>query len=48
MPRDAPEQKRAATEGYGAEVLSYDRYGDDREAMTRELAADRRMVPAGV
>jgi threonine dehydratase len=41
MPRDAPEQKRAATEGYGAEVLSYDRYGDDREGLTRELAADR-------
>jgi threo-3-hydroxy-L-aspartate ammonia-lyase len=41
MPRDAPEQKRAATEGYGAEVLAYDRYSDDREGMTRELAAAR-------
>jgi threonine dehydratase len=41
MPRDAPEQKRAATEGYGAEVLAYDRYSDDREGMTQELAADR-------
>jgi threonine dehydratase len=41
MPHDAPAQKRAATEGYGAEVLSYDRYRDDREGLTRALAAER-------
>jgi threonine dehydratase len=41
MPRDAPASKRAATEGYGAEVVEFDRYADDREALTRELAAER-------
>jgi threonine dehydratase len=41
MPRDAPEQKRTATESYGAEVIPYDRYGDDREGMTRDLAQER-------
>jgi threo-3-hydroxy-L-aspartate ammonia-lyase len=41
MPRDAPEQKRSATEAYGAEVLAYDRYSDDREGLTRELAQER-------
>ena len=41
MPEDAPGLKRAATEGYGAEVVTFDRYRDDREALMRELAADR-------
>jgi len=41
MPRDAPASKRAATEGYGAEVIEFDRYGDDRDALARELAAER-------
>jgi threonine dehydratase len=41
MPHDAPDQKRTATAGYGAEVLAYDRYSDDREGMTRELAQKR-------
>jgi threonine dehydratase len=41
MPRDAPASKRAATEGYGAEVIEFDRYTDDREALVRALAADR-------
>jgi threo-3-hydroxy-L-aspartate ammonia-lyase len=41
MPRDAPASKRAATEGYGAEVLEFDRYSEDRDALVRELAADR-------
>jgi threonine ammonia-lyase medium form len=41
MPRDAPPAKRAATEGYGAEVLEFDRYRDDREAMARDLARER-------
>jgi threonine dehydratase len=41
MPRDAPASKRAATEGYGAEVLEFDRYSEDREALVRELAAER-------
>jgi threo-3-hydroxy-L-aspartate ammonia-lyase len=41
MPRDAPASKRAATEGYGAEVLEFDRYTEDRDALVRELAAER-------
>ena len=41
MPRDAPPSKRAATEGYGARVIGYDRYGEDREALLAALAAER-------
>ncbi len=44
MPGDAPALKRAATEAYGAEVVVFDRYRDDREQLARELAADRRLV----
>ena len=31
MPDDAPAVKRAATVGYGADVISYDRYTERRE-----------------
>jgi threonine dehydratase len=41
MPHDAPPLKRAATEGYGAEVIAYDRYGEDRDALLGTLAAER-------
>ncbi|MFF9733207.1 pyridoxal-phosphate dependent enzyme [Streptomyces albidoflavus] len=41
MPEDAPASKRAATEGYGAEVVTYDRYTGDREAIGAALAAER-------
>ena len=41
MPHDAPAAKRAATEGYGAEVIGFDRYADDRDALQAQLAADR-------
>jgi threo-3-hydroxy-L-aspartate ammonia-lyase len=41
MPSDAPMSKRAATLAYGAEVVSFERYGDDREALTGELARER-------
>src|ERR1700744_1016310 len=44
MPADAPALKRAATEGYGAEVVEYERYGEDREELVHELAAERDMV----
>jgi threo-3-hydroxy-L-aspartate ammonia-lyase len=44
MPSDAPAVKRAATEGYGAEVVEYERYGEDREELVHELAAERNMV----
>jgi threo-3-hydroxy-L-aspartate ammonia-lyase len=41
MPADAPPLKRAATEGYGAEVITYDRYTEDREQLLRALADER-------
>jgi threonine dehydratase len=41
MPRDAPAAKLAATRGYGGEVVTYDRYTEDREAIGRRLAAER-------
>ena len=41
MPRDAPAAKLAAARGYGGEVVLYDRYADDREAIGRRLAAER-------
>nr|WSY49666.1 threo-3-hydroxy-L-aspartate ammonia-lyase [Streptomyces sp. NBC_00886] len=41
MPEDVPASKRAATEGYGAEVVTYDRYGGDRAAIGEALAAER-------
>jgi threo-3-hydroxy-L-aspartate ammonia-lyase len=44
MPSDAPALKRAATEGYGAEVVEFDRYRDDREALARSLAAERELT----
>jgi threo-3-hydroxy-L-aspartate ammonia-lyase len=36
MPEDAPACKVAATEGYGARIVRFDRYGDDREALMAE------------
>jgi threonine dehydratase len=44
MPHDAPPLKIAATRGYGAEVILYDRYTQDREALGRGLAAERGMT----
>ncbi|CAN5351003.1 threo-3-hydroxy-L-aspartate ammonia-lyase [soil metagenome] len=41
MPTDAPVMKVAATAGYGAEIVHYDRYTEDREAIGRELAERR-------
>lgn len=41
MPADAPASKVAAVKGYGAEVVSYDRYTQDRAALGEALAADR-------
>ena len=40
MPHDAPEAKVAATIGYGASIVRYDRYTEDREEIGRTLAAD--------
>lgn len=44
MPHDAPELKVAATQGYGAEVVRYDRYTEDREAIGAALAQERGMT----
>ena len=41
MPEDAPASKLAATKGYGAEIVPYDRYAEDREAIGRRLAEER-------
>src|SRR5262245_39899406 len=41
MPSDAPSVKRRATEGYGADVVAYDREREDREAIGRRLSAER-------
>ncbi|MEV0286290.1 pyridoxal-phosphate dependent enzyme [Kribbella sp. NPDC050820] len=41
MPADAPPTKVAATRGYGAEVVTYDRYAQDRTALAKELASER-------
>ncbi len=39
MPTDAPRAKLAATKGYGAEIVFYDRQQDDREQVARDVAA---------
>lgn len=41
MPHDAPSSKVAATVGYGAEVVRYDRHAEDREEIGRALAVER-------
>jgi threonine dehydratase len=47
MPADAPRLKLEATRGYGAEIVTYDRLKDDREALGRKIAAEtgRVLVP---
>jgi len=57
MPKDAPQPKIAGTRKLGAEVVFYDRYSDDREAIAREIVGrtgatlvepfDNAMVVAG-
>jgi threonine dehydratase len=44
MPQDAPALKIQATREYGAEVILYDRYAEDREAIGRRIAAERGMT----
>jgi threo-3-hydroxy-L-aspartate ammonia-lyase len=44
MPTDAPAVKVAATRGYGAEIVFYDRLTEDREALGRRLAAERALT----
>jgi threo-3-hydroxy-L-aspartate ammonia-lyase len=47
MPRDAPESKVAATRSYGAKIIGYDRYSEDREQIAAELSRTegRTIVP---
>ncbi|HEY2933646.1 MAG TPA: threonine/serine dehydratase, partial [Acidobacteriota bacterium] len=47
MPQDAPEAKVNATRGYGAEIVFYDRYGENREEMGERICRERGaiMVP---
>ncbi len=40
MPGDAPAAKVQATRGYGGQVVTYDRYRDDREAIAARLAGE--------
>ena len=44
MPEDAPASKMAATRAYGAQVVTYNRYTEDREAISRRLAQERGMT----
>lgn len=44
MPEDAPVSKIEATRGYGAEVVFYDRYAEERTDIGNALAADRGMA----
>jgi threo-3-hydroxy-L-aspartate ammonia-lyase len=44
MPLDSPAVKMAATRGYGAEVITYDRYTEDRLAIGQKLADERGMT----
>jgi threonine dehydratase len=44
MPHDAPASKVAATRGYGGNVVVYDRYNEDREAIGKKLAEERGMT----
>jgi threonine dehydratase len=49
MPQDAPQSKLDATRGYqqgiaGSKLILFDRYTEDREALTRRIAAERGMT----
>lgn len=46
MPHDSPAVKLAATRGYGAEVVLYDRTKDDREMIARQWSEERGLTPA--
>ena len=44
MPGDAPESKVDATRGYGARVVFYDRYSEDRVQVAQDLARHHGLV----
>jgi threonine dehydratase len=41
MPKDAPASKLAATRGYGAEIVLYDRYTESRDEIGEKLVRER-------
>ncbi|WP_028066257.1 pyridoxal-phosphate dependent enzyme [Solirubrobacter soli] len=45
MPDDAPSGKLAATAGYGAEIVRFNRYEQDREELLAALVQERGLVP---
>jgi threonine dehydratase len=45
MPKDAPRSKMEAVEGYGAEIVTYDRYTEDRAEVVDRLVAARGLTP---
>ena len=44
MPTDAPATKVTATRGYGADIVTYDRYAEERTALGESLAHERGMT----
>ena len=44
MPYDAPKLKVTATKGYGATVIQYDRYKEDREKIAEKLCKEKGMT----
>jgi threonine dehydratase len=44
MPEDAPPVKLEATRAYGAQIVLYDRFGESREELGAQLAAERGLV----
>ncbi len=45
MPATAPFPKVAATRGYGAEVVTFDRYATDRDELGMRLSSEQGLVP---
>jgi threonine dehydratase len=45
MPEDAPPGKVAGVSSHGAEIVPFDRYDQDREALLADLVAQRGLVP---
>lgn len=46
MPEDAPAVKAERVRSYGAEIITYDRYKDDREMIGRAIAEDQGLTLA--
>jgi threonine dehydratase len=44
MPQDTPAMKVAATKGYGAEIVFFDRYSEDREEISQRITTERGAV----